>query len=426
MKILHLCSDAGIPVLGRKGASVHVREMVGAFARAGHQVVLAAQVLNKSPWEKPAEINANVLHLRPAGSTQGAGQQIREFHEQIGLESSLPGELRRILYNQELQSELARRLDGDPPDFIYERAALYGTAGAIVARTLGVPLLLELNAPLAVEQTTYRGNGLGALAAKAEQWTLAHADAVLAVSGPLRDHVIDLGIDPATVHVFPNGVNTGLFHPAPPDPQCRERLGIGETPVLGFVGGLRPWHGVEVLPEVLARVSALHPGTRLVIVGDGPLRSELRRSFAERGLADNVIFAGALPHDDVPAVIRQFDVALAPYPPLDHAFYFSPLKLFEYMACGVAVVAASCGQIAEVIRHGETGFLYPPGDLDALAGACDLLLRNPKQRFAIGQTAAHFVRDHFTWDRNAGRAVDLARQLIANKRKADGPSARVT
>ena len=415
MKILYLCSDAGIPVLGRKGASVHVREMVGAFARAGHQVVLAAPVLNKSPWEKPAEVNANVLHLRPAASAQSVAQHVRDYFQQLGLDSSLPGELRRILYNRELESELMRRFDSEPPDFIYERAALYATAGALIARSLNVPRLVELNAPLAVEQSAYRGNGLGELGAKAEQWALARADAVLAVSNALRDHVVELGIDPAKVHVVPNGVNTDLFHPAPPDPSLRDRLGLGKGPILGFVGGLRPWHGTELLPELLARVSARHSGAQLLIAGDGPLRAELERSISERGLAGRVVFTGAVAHEEIPAVIRQFDVAVAPYPALDHPFYFSPLKLFEYMACGVSVVAANCGQIAEILRDGETGLLHPPGDLDALADACDALLRNPKRRLLLGQSAAELVRGNFTWDHNASRAVELARGLIESR-----------
>src|SRR5213594_2423104 len=411
MKILYLCSDSGIPVLGRKGASIHVREMVGAFARAGHQVVLAAPVLNKSPWETPAEVAANIMHLRPGASAQSAAQHVRDFVQQLGLDSSVPGELRHILSNQELVTELTRRFDGDPPDFIYERAALYGTAGAVVAQALGVPRLVELNAPLAVEQTAYRGNGFGDLGAKAEQWSLTRADALLAVSSALRDHVVERGIDPTKVHVVPNGVNTDLFHPAPRDPSLRDRLGLGEEPVLGFVGGLRAWHGTESLPDVLARVATVHPDVRLVIVGDGPLRAELQRSLSERGLAGSVVFTGAVAHEEIPALIRQFDVALAPYPALDHPFYFSPLKLFEYMACGVPVVAANCGQIAELIRDGETGLLHPPGDADALVAACDRLLADPPLRRRVGEAAAKEVHTRYTWDHNAAHVVELARSL---------------
>ena len=413
MKILHLCPDAGIPVLGRKGASIHVREMIAAFARAGHQVVLAAQVLNKSPWEKPAEVAATVVHLRPARSAQAAAQGVKEFTTRLGLESALPGELRRILYNQEIEAELIRRFDSDPPDFVYERASLYGTAGTSVARALGVPLLLELNAPLAIEQSAYRGNGLGELAAQAERWSLAQADAVLAVSAPLRDHVLALGIDAAKVHVIPNGVDPARFHPGPADAALRARLGLGDGPVLGFVGGLRPWHGIEALPELLARLAPRHPTLRLLVAGDGPLRGELERGLRERGVADRAVFTGALAHDDIAPVIRQCDIALAPYPALDHAFYFSPLKLFEYMACGVAVAAANCGQIADLVRHGETGLLHPAGDLDALTAGCDQLLNQPKLRFALGREAAQFIRSHYTWDHNARRVTELATALNA-------------
>ena len=178
MKILYLCPDLGIPVLGRKGASVHVRELVAAFGRAGHDVVLAAQMLNKSPWEKPAEVTANLLQVRPAASATASVQALNEFNATLGIENSLPGELRRILYNRELETELTRRFENDPPNFIYERASLYATAGAGLAKKFNVPLILELNAPLAVEQAAYRATGFGELAAHAERWTLTHADAV--------------------------------------------------------------------------------------------------------------------------------------------------------------------------------------------------------------------------------------------------------
>jgi glycosyltransferase involved in cell wall biosynthesis len=417
MKILYLCSDAGIPVLGRKGASVHVREMAAAFHRAGHNVIIAARLLNKSPWESPAQTAASVLQLRPAACTLAAVAAVKLFTGKLGVPDSLAGELRRILHNQEVEDELLRRFDNDPPDFIYERASLLSVAGVGVARKFGIPLLLELNAPLATEQSTYRGNGLGELAARAERWTLTQADAVLAVSSLLRDHAVSLGAEPARVHVVPNGINPDLFKPGDADRQLRQRLGLGGEPVLGFVGGLRPWHGVEVLPELLGRLAPRHPGLRLLVVGEGPLRPELERRFAERGLSDRVAFTGALAHEQVGEVIRLFDVALAPYPALDHAFYFSPLKLFEYMACGAGVVAARCGQIAELVRDGETGLLYPPGDLEALTRACERMLGEPKLRHLLGERAADFVRTQFTWDRNAARAVELARQCQAARRE---------
>src|SRR3989449_2774479 len=214
MKILYLCTDLGIPVLGHKGASVHVRSLVTAFVRAGHSVVLASPLLSKSPWEVPAKLDVSLLHLPPSADTVNAVLALKAFNEMLGVTNSLPGELRRILYNQEIVTPLKRRFDNDPPDFIYERASLYSTAGVALARELNVPLLVELNAPLAVEHSTYYGGtGLGELAAQAERWTLVQADAVLAVSSPLRGYVVSLGVGPGRVQGGPNGVDATLFHP---------------------------------------------------------------------------------------------------------------------------------------------------------------------------------------------------------------------
>jgi glycosyltransferase involved in cell wall biosynthesis len=417
MKILYLSPDPGIPVLGRKGAAVHVRAMAAAFSRAGHQVVLAAAILNKSPWEQPANLEATLLHIRPASQLASMTGALKSFNALLGVETSLPGELRRILYNHELTEELKRRFESDPPDFIYERASLYGTAGVQLARALKVPLLLELNAPLAAEQTEYRNAAFGELAAAAERLTLCGADAVLVVSTALTEHVISLGVRRADVHVIPNGVDPLLFHPAPRDLSLRARLGLVDGPVLGFVGGLRPWHGVEILPELLAQLAPRHRALRLVIVGDGPLRAPLEDAFRKRRLSEKVVFTGTLPHEEVPAVIRQFDLALAPYPRLEHAFYFSPLKLFEYMACGAAVVAADLGQISDLVRHGRTGLLYPTGKLAALTACCHRLLSNSKLRLTLGRSASKLIHTHYTWERNAGRVIELARAAVRSRSK---------
>jgi glycosyltransferase involved in cell wall biosynthesis len=413
MKVLYLCPDLGIPVLGRKGAAAHVRGLVAAFSRAGHKVVLAAPRLNKSPWARPAKLDVEPFHLPPNSDIEAVFYSLKAFNEMLGAENSLPSELRRILYNKYLLTQLIRRFEENPPDFIYERASLYATAGVSLARKMNVPLLLELNAALALEQASYRATGLGDLASKAERWVLSQADAVVTVSALLRNYVVSLGVDPYRINVVPNGVDPALFRPRQLDPKDRARWGLGDGPILGFVGGLRPWHGVKVLPLLLERLVARYRDLRLVIVGDGPLRGELERELQDRNLIHNYVFTSSLPQDEVATLIPHFDVALAPYPRLDHTFYFSPLKLFEYMACGIAVVAAGVGQIEEVVQHGETGLLYPPEDIDALVSACDRLLANPALRLRLGQSAAQEIRERYTWDHNAARVIELARSLIS-------------
>jgi glycosyltransferase involved in cell wall biosynthesis len=419
MNILYLCADLGVPVLGSKGASAHVRGLVNALVRAGHAVVLATPLLNKSPWERPASVAASLLHLPPSADIAAACLALKEYNESVEVDNSLPGELRRLLYNQDLAMQLKRRFEHHPPDFIYERCSLYSTAGAAVARELNRPFIIELNAPLPLEQPTYRATGLGELAAQAERFVLSQASAVLVVSRPLQDYVNSLGVASERVHVIPNGVDAGLFRPGPPGSDERARWGLSSGLVLGYVGGLRRWHGVDALPALLERLVPRYPGLQLVIVGDGPLRGELEQRLREAGFHQRTVFTGALPQEEIPSLIRQFDVALAPYPDLKHSFYFSPLKLFEYMGCGIPVVAAGVGQIAEVVKDGTTGFLYPPGDLNALSNACGRLLADASLRQRLGQASAELIHDRYTWDHDAARVIELARSLIPSGHSTD-------
>ena len=215
-------------------------------------------------------------------------------------------------------------------------------------------------------------------------------------------------MSPDRVHVVPNGVDVRRFAPGPPSPDVRARHGIGPGPIVGFVGGLRPWHGVEAIPAILARLAPAHPGVQGVVVGDGPLGADLARAAEAAGVRSRLHLLGRVPHDAVAPLVRAFDVALAPYPPATHAFYFSPLKIFEYMACGVPTVAAALGQIGEVVEDGVHGRLYPPGDLDACAAACHALLSDRAQALRLGAAAAAAVRASRTWAHNAARVTDLA------------------
>ena len=409
MNILYICQDSGIPVLGNKGASVHVREMIAALRRAGHQVALVAPTATRSPWDEPSPVDARFLHFPASNDFISSIHAADDYCNELGTEIDYAKDVRRILYDRYLRGKLLRTFSKSPPDLIYVRASLHSVAPVTLAREFNRPLLVELNAPLVAENIAYRSGGNEQLASAAERRLLSAADAVLVVSDYLVDHAIGCGSHPDRVHVLPNGVDPELFNPAPADPEVRAQLGIGDGPVLGFVGGLRQWHGVEILPDLLQRLVGKYPQAQLVIVGSGPLERTLRQRIEELGLSRNALFTGMIDHQRVAAAIRQFDIALAPYPELDHKFYFSPLKLFEYMACGRAVVAADVGQICEIVVHGESGLLYPPGDLERLVEHCDLLLSEQSSREAIGEAAAGQILSKYTWDGNASRVLEIAR-----------------
>jgi glycosyltransferase involved in cell wall biosynthesis len=151
----------------------------------------------------------------------------------------------------------------------------------------------------------------------------------------------------------------------------------------------------------------------LLIVGDGVLRSWLESQVQALGLEKAVTLTGPVPHDRVPGLIRRMDVALAPYPLLEN-FYFSPLKLFEYIAVGRPVVASRIGQIQEVVQDGETGLLVPPGDPQALVDQIERLRRDQNLREGLGRAAALQARN-YTWERNARQVAAIGERLLRTR-----------
>lgn len=381
MNILYVCADPGIPIRGTKGAAVHVRALINAFAELGHRITL----MTPRAGSDPAVLNARLVEV-PHGSAS-ADREARAR------------EIANAVHQASLQ-ELGR----EKYDFIYERYSLWSDAGARLAQSSGLPLIVEVNAPLRLEAARYRALDQTDLAAEIEKSTFGAAHAIAVVSNPLREYVIAQGTRAEAVHVLPNAVDENIFHPAVDGGTLRARLGLKEKFVIGFVGTLKPWHDLDTLIAALRRLCA--PATHayhLLLVGNIPdaVRAEIAQS-----LPNAATIIGPIPHDDVPAYIAAMDVAVSPHPPLD-GFYFSPLKLFEYLACGVATIAADVPPIREVVADGETGCLYPPGDAPALAQKIEMLARDKSLRARVAWAGARRVLTEHTWKRNAEKIIHL-------------------
>src|SRR5262249_52500974 len=155
---------------------------------------------------------------------------------------------------------------------------------------------------------------------------------------------------------------------------------------VGFVGTLKAWHGLSILVNAFDALHKQHFATRLLIVGDGPEREKLASDLAQRGLVKAAEFTGAVAPGEIPGLLASMDVAFAPYPPLAN-FYFSPLKVYEYMAAGLPVVASRLGQLQSLIEPEVDGLLVPPGDSAALAAALERLLKDSALRARLGRSA---------------------------------------
>jgi len=423
MKIAYVCADFGVPVLGRKGASVHVRELVTALAELGHEVRVFAPELHEpgsvdGGWPEGIPGRVSLAAVLPASEHVTWLGELRRAEELLGQPTRLRQELRNLLYNLPLLNRLVHELGEDPPDFVYERYALFGLAGIAAARALGVPHLLEVNAPLAEEQERMRGLEMKELARSAERRILRTTGAAIVVSRQLAEFVIGRGVPESSVHVVPNAVDPRRFAPgttaAGPPNEVRERLS-GHC-VVGFVGSLKPWHGVETLLEAFLALAARRPDVHLLVLGDGPAKNELERVVRERGAERRVTFAGAVAHGQVPGWLSLVDIASAPYTPHEN-FYFSPIKLFEYMAMGIPVVAGRIGQVEELLADGASGLLHEPGDAGALAAALERLVSDRALRESMGREGRRAVSEH-TWSGNAARIVAIATALGAGREPA--------
>ena len=406
MKILYLNTDRGIPVLGDKGASVHVRSFTKAAAALGHEVVLACASLGRGNPEPPAHI----VHL---GLVADEAQIIEECARRNLPTSDLADpifrrEMQSLCHDRALPARLLAELAriAFKPDLVYERHALFHESGVRIAAELGVPRLVEVNAPLVTEQARYRGLRLAGAAIAAESHSYRAAAAIIAVSDAVAAHIRTAFGPMDNLHVIPNGVDLDLFATAGRGVDIRHRFGLGTGTVIGFVGSFKPWHGIGPLLDVFETLVPGRPELRLVAVGDGPELAMARERIAAPALAGRVVLPGRIPHADIPAWLAAMDVTVAPYLPQPD-FYFSPMKIVESLAGGRPVVAPRVGQIPELVREGETGLLYAPGDASALRDALTTVIDDPDRRRAMGESARRLAVGR-SWGAVVRRILDLA------------------
>jgi glycosyltransferase involved in cell wall biosynthesis len=386
LRVAYVCADRGVPIFGWKGASVHVQEVVRAFRGVGACVEVFGVALGSEPPPDLIDIPVHGVSL-PADA------------------APVDSEDAAVAANQPLADELERH---GPFDLVYERYSLWSYAAIEYADSVSVPGVLEVNAPLIDEQARHRVLVNRRAAEEVAERVFGSATLLAAVSREIAAYLDRYSRARGRIHVIPNAVDPCRFAP-------REPLPVSSAPppfTVGFVGTLKPWHGVPVLIEAFTRLQALIPTARLVIVGDGPQRASLVQDVEHRGLTPHVQFVGAVPPADVPFYLRSLDVAAAPYPDYSD-FYFSPLKVFEYMAAGLPIAASRIGQVNEVLRDNETALLFTPGDATELAAALARLGRDPDLRARLGTAArAVALREH-TWQSVVIRVLDLAGVAIA-------------
>lgn len=379
MRVAYICADGGVPVFGRKGCSIHVQEVVQAFLERGVKVELfAANVEGDSCMRRPP----TAIHRLPRPARLPADQR-----ERFSLDSN------RAL------SRLLR--DHGPFDLVYERYSLWSHAGMDYARAGGIPAILEVNAPLLEESRRHRVLVDEESALNIARHVFSSANHCIVVSRRLAEYVERLRGSRHGIHTLPNAANTDRFKPVLP----RSRP-TADRFTVGFVGTLKPWHDTVGLVEAFAETYKKNRNSRLLLVGDGPEKAKVKQSIKRLKIKQAVRLEGSVDPDSVPALLNSVDVGVAPYPNLED-FYFSPIKIFEYMASGLPVVAGRIGQIPEVIEHGVHGLLYRPGDGKALSEALDRLQSDDSLRRRLGNNARKCAELNHSWHARARQILEI-------------------
>lgn len=366
--------------------------------------------------EKLAARGHDVLMVGPEGESRPGAAAARRLDAKAGakgLRARLPraaGEAAELAYSAPAYARLARAATRHRADILYERYNLFFHAGERLARVRRLPFLLEVNAPLVAERARHGGLALKKLAQASETRIWRAADLVLPVTGVLARMVEDAGVPPEQIAVIPNGVDEEFLGSIDPSP-VRARYGLAGKLVLGFTGFVRDWHGLDRVVRFLADPASA--GAHLLLVGDGDERPRLETLAAELGVADRFTATGVVQREDVAAHVAAFDIALQPAV----VAYASPLKLFEYMAQGRAIVAPATPNIREILADREDALLFPDGDEAALRQALATLIAAPDLRARLGGRAAATLRARdYTWAGNAARVEKFAERLFSGGR----------
>ncbi len=385
-RVAYLLPDPGIPVGGTKGASVHVDALCGALSRWGADVTLyAARVVG--PLSAPGSHGVTVVPVDVGVVRSGAG-----------------ADASRVAAAGRFFSAVEDALSADRPDWLHERLSLFAGEGTAMAARLGLPRVVEVNAPVADERAAHFSLTLREEAAAAERAALA-GSSVVAVSAPLATWAEGLGA--AHTCIVPNGAildPLGTRGRAWARRAQRHLLGFGdEVVVVGFTGSLKPWHGVELLVDAVGRASdSARARLGLMVVGDGPARQSVERAVAKLPGRVVGVMTGGVPSRKVPEYLAAMDLAAAPYLPTD-TFYFSPLKVAEAMASYLPVVASDFPPVRELL--GGAGVVVPPGDPDALAGAITALASDRGLRLQLAHDGWQRASARLDWREVARRVV---------------------
>jgi glycosyltransferase involved in cell wall biosynthesis len=416
MKIGYIMQEGGPDVrqVPLTGPARHVLRVFQQLQRLGHDVRLLARY-GGTIWRSD-----DLVEYQPAAPTRvDAGLRRHTERAVRGLQSRLS--LPYFNYFESLRFAAACEAELADRDVLFERLGWMGYAGGIAARRLGVPLVGEVNNGDFVTELDRLGtapHGLQRrLALALMRRAVGRVDRFVATGDGHRERFTAFwGIDPARITTVENGselvdaldrADLASFAPPP----------AGDIPItLVFVGAFEPWHGILILLSAIRRFRDRARPFRLVLIGSGTLDAQIRRYIAEHGLGDAVEMTGQLDLEAAGRILAGADVGLAPY---CGWMEYSGLKLFDYKAAGLAIVASGENGRPATLSHGRTAWIVPPCDEDALVAALLHVAGDAALRRTLGQAARADAEQHNSW-RHTAQQIEAVLKTVTSSRPRPG------
>jgi PEP-CTERM/exosortase A-associated glycosyltransferase len=289
-----------------------------------------------------------------------------------------------------------------------------------VGKRLGIPVVYEVRAfweDAAVDHgTTTEGSLRYRLTRRLETHALRGAQHVFTICEGLRKDIVARGIAAEKVTVIPNAVDIAAFEPGGvADEALKASLGLKDATVVGFIGSFYAYEGLDLLLQALPRMIDRHPALRVLLVGGGPQEAALKGQARTLGIADKVVFTGRVPHAEVQRYYDLVDVLAYPRHSMRLTELVTPLKPLEAMAQGRVMVASDVGGHRELIRHGETGWLFKAGSAEALADGIDELLREQGRWPELRHAGRQFVENERNWAKSVARYQQAYERLTEQR-----------
>ncbi len=421
LNIAHSYQEGGIRFYEPHAAQIHIYHTMRGLQRAGHKVSLLAlqerQVLCTEDLRVFKSDKRTASHY---GQIGWSGTAVFKGFESVirRLQNILQFPYLALFDSYRMAEAGTINLKGY--DLIHERFNLLSLGGAWASRKLGIPFVLEVNADL-LEQRKFKGiqeRGLRRLfAIWATRLCFETAAQIICISPRLKEHLkTKWNVDESKLTVLPCAADIEAFKPNYNSETVRKSLGLTTEPVVMWVGGFYPWHDLSLLLESFALILQQRPDAKLVLVGDGQTRSSVKDMITKAGMSHAVIMTGAIAHSQVPEMLSIADVAVVPSAPITAGIggTGTPLKLFEYMAAGKAIVATALNEAAEVIRDGYNGLLVDAGDINKFAESTLKLINDPEERSRLGQNAREQAVKQYSWEQYTRRLEEIYLSLVGN------------